>query len=128
MSRLVLFVALAAIPFVVACNVRANADCASLTSNSASGVTKCGTESCTAMTYCSNPSGNVCANGCTSGDNCGQGERCDLSRAQTDLGGNKVGQCITAQLTDQNSGCNGDGGANDGGDAGDAQPEDAGRD
>ena len=111
----------------MACNLRANADCASATSNSASGVTKCGTESCQAGTYCSNPSGNVCANGCKGDDNCGPNQKCDFSNPRTDLGGNKVGQCATQPLG-SSSECDDAGPSVDGGDAGDAGPKDAARD
>lgn len=122
--RSALALALVLAPLAVACNLKANAECASLTSNSASGVTKCGTESCTAGTYCSNPSGNVCPNGCKSDDNCGQNQQCDLSKAQTDLGGNKVGQCVNEQVGEGS--CTDAGGeASDAGDAGTFAPKDA---
>lgn len=113
----------------LACNLRANADCAIIGNSSASGgVTTCGTASCAAGTFCSNPSGNVCANGCTADDNCGENEHCDLSNAKTDLGGNKVGQCAVDQLG-SSSACGDAGPSIDGGDAGDAgSPRDAGRD
>ena len=130
MSRVAILLGLIFSTLSLACNLRANADCATISSssNSASGVTKCGTDSCQAGTYCSNPSGNVCANGCKADDNCGENEHCDLSNAKTDLGGNKVGQCAVGQIG-SSSVCGDAGPSIDGGDAGDAgSPKDAGRD
>lgn len=115
---------------MVACNLKANSDCAQLTNDTPKGAVACGSTTCAAETYCSNPAGGTCSAGCTSDDNCGANQTCDLSSARTDLGGNKVGSCATHPLSSSASPCSdtsGDGGAPDGGDAG-AQPKDAGRD
>ncbi|MGH7283759.1 MAG: hypothetical protein ACRELY_19720 [Polyangiaceae bacterium] len=131
MSRVVVFFALvlavAAASALFACGIGFSNQCGTSAGNTGTGSSPCGTDTCTGGSFCANPAGNVCENGCKSDDNCPTGQRCDLTNAQTDLGGNKVGQCVNQQLGSSSSVCDG-GGSSDAGDDGSSKPTDAGRD
>ena len=57
-----------------------------------SGEVSCGSHTCTAGTYCADVTsfGGTCATGCTSNNNCANGETC------TKTAGSDVGSCISA--------------------------------
>ncbi|MEO8798386.1 MAG: hypothetical protein ABI551_10905 [Polyangiaceae bacterium] len=126
------FVAFGAVLAALGCSANVAGNCFSAGGSSGNGTTTCGTTSCGARTYCANPSGGVCSDGCTKNAECLSNETCDLTSTKTDLGGNEVGTCRVKSLSEQESDACGDAGAKaDGGDASTKDagaPKDAGRD
>ena len=65
----------------------------SCTPNTGNGTSACGSTVCQPTTYCADSFLHDCKNGCTATNNCGSGQYCDLSNAQADEHGAKVGTC-----------------------------------
>jgi len=83
----------------------------SCTPNTGNGTSACGSAVCQPTTYCSDSFLSDCKNGCTATNNCGSGQFCDLSNAQQDERGAKVGTCQSCTPSSSSSSGSTSGGA-----------------